>query len=101
MTGQGSKRNRERTARMEICREEWTEAPLTVRLQVNTGSEVNAVGARWMAMLEGGKTTDIRPIEVGWVSDATFEVSEQICLRVKVVGTNIARVVVFMLLPYM
>lgn len=68
---------------METCGEEWSEVPLTVRLQLDIGS---------------CETADICHIEIGCVSDATFEFSKQISLRAKVAGTYIARVVVLMLL---
>lgn len=47
----------------------------------------------------GGETMEIRPIDEGWVSDATFKVSKQIAVHVKVSGTEIARLVVFCVAP--
>lgn len=69
-------------------------APLTLRLQVDSGSEVNVVGANWVPMLEiaGRERIEYR---ARWVSEAAFTANREMRLVIRITGTDNVRPVTF------
>jgi len=77
------------------------EPDLIMRCAVDTGAELNLVGAAWLSTLQlvGYAKVEGTPIEVEWVSDARFTVDQAVLLQLKISGTHQHRETLFMVAP--
>lgn len=74
-----------------------------LRAIIDTGAELNLVSERWIPLLQLAGAVVLNPereVSVSWVTDVAFSVIGQLRLDIRVIGTDVAKTLDFMICPH-